>query len=193
MCEGAPEYRATEGPATPAGSDALDQLDDAANAAFDELLDEARELRQHICPDEPRHVDVSSEFLDAAEAFARAFDAFEAAHGSAELAASAERARELSLEDLQGPTAEEKARLTGLRLIGSDEVRWNLWCAAFNAGATTQRKEIMAFAQRRGWVSVSSAVETIPLSKPPSREEVAKVWSGWWPSRVHGRGLNVQA
>lgn len=169
MSEGAPEYRATEGPANLAGPDAQDALDDAAAAAFDELLERAGELREFVCSD-PLHVEVSEDFLYAAQDFASAFDAFEAAHDAVEdTAESARLAGDSLMDELPGPNP----FLAAGGIASSED-----WREGFRAGARSQHQATIDFAQGRGWVSVASAVMTAPLVAVPSTSAASGPFPG---------------
>lgn len=144
MCEGSPEVRATEGPASPAG-DTQQRVDDAFGRAFDELAECAAELREHVCL-HPLHVDVSAEFLEAARRFALAADAYGAASASVDELASA---------------------LTGASGIVVASATDQSYLAGFRAGAHAQHALADRFVRGRGWVKVASALMLVPVLDAP--------------------------
>jgi hypothetical protein len=158
MSERIPEYVATEGSAPLAGVVDKDTLDDAFGRAFDNLIEEAEGVRQHVCL-HPFHVDVSAEFLEAMRGFAFAFDA----HAAALEAVDARAA--IAEQDAPSPAEIEAAP-------GSDSA----WRTGFAAGAIAQLNWLVAYARGRGWVSTAAAIElTAPVAPPAITEEATDV------------------
>lgn len=147
MCEGAPEIRATEGPAG-----LLSAAEEALAHAGDEVLELAGTLRQHVCL-HPLHADVGPEFLDTLRRLSLAVDRLDAAEAEIERA---------GFPGEPAPVEPGPGSAT--------------WRAGFSAGALAQLRWVVEYARGRGWVGTAAAYElAAPVEPPALSEEAAHV------------------
>lgn len=143
MSEGSPEYRATEGPATPAGMSVADARDLEFGNLLDVIVSQATAVRGHVQL-HPFRAEVSQEFLEELRALCLHVDAYERLRAAIEERAEPEEA-------------------------ASDETVFDeAWRRGFLAGALAQHAGMVRFASARAWVKVGSAMQLMPIVEPPA-------------------------